>query len=147
MFVRIVSALVLVTALTGFAGLATKSDSPATEKRITPQHYGWITGLKKEKAAYYKELHAKVWPGVLKKLKECNIQSYSIYMKEIKGELYLFSYLQYTGTDWSADMAKMAADTCTQRWWKETDPCQDPLPGASAKKKIWDDMEEVFFMD
>ena len=44
-----------------------------------------------------------------------------------------------------ADMAKMAADPETQRWWKETDPCQIPLPEARAKGKIWTMAEEVFY--
>jgi L-rhamnose mutarotase len=56
----------------------------------------------------------------------------------------LFSYFEYTGKDFDGDMKKMAADSATQRWWKETDPCQQPLPDAAAKKQIWSSMEEVF---
>jgi L-rhamnose mutarotase len=110
------------------------------------QRYAWVTGLKPEKAAYYRELHAHPWPGVVRMIKECNIRNYSIYLKEIDGRLYLFSYLEYTGRDFDADMAKMAADPETQRWWKETDPCQIPLPDAAAKGKIWSDAEEVFHL-
>jgi len=33
-----------------------------------------------------------------------------------------------------------------QRWWKETDPCQQPLPDAAAKGKIWSDTKEVFYL-
>ena len=43
-------------------------------------------------------------------------------------------------------MARMAADPETQRWWKETDPCQSPLPDAAAKGKIWSDTKEVYFL-
>ena len=43
-------------------------------------------------------------------------------------------------------MAKMAADPVTQRWWKETDPCQIPIPGCSPKE-FWSAMEEVFHLD
>ena len=32
---------------------------------------GMVTGLKPEKIAYYKELHANTWVGVLKKIEEC----------------------------------------------------------------------------
>jgi L-rhamnose mutarotase len=106
--------------------------------------YGSITGLKPEKMAYYKKLHASVWPGVLKKITECNIHNYSIYLKEIDGKQYLFSYFEYTGDDFPADMKKMAADTTTQRWWKETAPTQVPLPDAVAKGETWSQMEEVF---
>lgn len=109
------------------------------------QRHAWVTGLKPEKAAYYKELHAKPWPGVTKMNTECHIQNFSIHLKEIEGKPYLFAYLEYTGNDFDADMKKMAADPEIQRWWRETDPCQTPLPDAAAKGKIWSDMEEVFF--
>jgi L-rhamnose mutarotase len=109
--------------------------------------YGSITGLRPEKMAYYKKLHAAVWPRVLKKITECNIHNYSIYLKEIEGKQYLFSYFEYTGNDFAADMKKMAADTTTQRWWKETAPAQIPLPDAAAKGETWSSMEEVFHED
>ncbi|WP_255496068.1 L-rhamnose mutarotase [Mucilaginibacter sp. FT3.2] len=108
------------------------------------QRFGMVTGLKPEKVAYYKQLHAHVWPGVLKKIKECNIRNYSIYIQKIEGKYFLFSYFEYAGNNMKADMAKMAADTTTQRWWKETDPTQNPLPEALAQKKQWQNMEEVF---
>jgi L-rhamnose mutarotase len=111
------------------------------------RRYASITGLKPEKLVYYKKLHANAWPAVLKKIKECNIQNYSIYLKKIQNDYYLFSYFEYVGSDFSADMKKMADDPTTQRWWKETDPCQQPLPEAAAKKQIWTDMEEVFHTD
>ncbi len=111
------------------------------------QRYGMITGIKPEKIAYYKKLHAAVWPAVLKTLTDCNIRNYSIYLKELAGKSYLFSYFEYTGTDFKSDMAKMAADTATQRWWKETAPTQFPLPDAIVKGETWSPMEEVFHTD
>ncbi len=112
----------------------------------TVQRHAWVTGLKPEKAEYYKQLHANPWPSVNRMLKECNIRNYSIYLKEIDGKLYLFSYLEYTGKDFEADMRKMAADPETQRWWKETDPCQLPLSDAAAQGKIWSPAEEVYHL-
>jgi L-rhamnose mutarotase len=111
-----------------------------------PQHFAWITGLKPEKAAYYRDLHAHPWPAVNKMIKDCHIRNFSIHEREIDGKLYLFAYLEYTGKDFDADMKKMAADPETQRWWKETDPCQSPLPDAAGKGKIWSDMEEVYYL-
>ena len=111
-----------------------------------PQRYAWVTGLKPEKAARYEELHAHPWPAVNQKLKEIHVQNFSIHEREINGQLYLFAYLEYTGSDFDADMKKMAADPETQRWWKETDPCQQPLPDAAAKGKIWSDTKEVYFL-
>ncbi len=111
-----------------------------------PQRYAWVTGLKPEKAAYYRELHAHPWPAVNQMIKQCHIQNFSIHECEIEGKLYLFAYLEYTGKDFEADMKKMAADPETQRWWKETDPCQLPLPDAAAQKKIWADTNEVYHL-
>lgn len=108
--------------------------------------YAWVTGLKPEKADYYRQLHANPWPGVNRKLKEIHVQNFSIHEREINGQLYLFAYLEYTGKDFAADMKRMADDPETQRWWKETDPCQSPLPDAAAKGKIWSDTKEVYFL-
>lgn len=115
--------------------------------RQAPLRFGSVTGLKPEKAAYYKQLHAETWPGVLKKIEECNIRNYSIYLHEIEGKPYLFSYYEYIGDNYEEDMKKMAEDSVTQAWWRETDPCQVPLPQASAGNKIWTNMEEVFHTD
>jgi L-rhamnose mutarotase len=111
-----------------------------------PQRYAWVTGLKSDKAARYEDLHAHVWPGVNKMIKSCHIQNFSIHECEINSQLYLFAYLEYTGKDFDADMKRMAADPETRRWWKETDPCQSPLPDAAAKGKIWSDTKEVYFL-
>jgi L-rhamnose mutarotase len=108
------------------------------------KRFGSVTGIRQDKIPYYKQLHANAWPGVLKKIGECNIRNYSIYLQKIDTGYYLFSYFEYTGSDFEQDMKKMAADTTTQRWWKETDPAQLPLPEAKTKKQVWTEMEEVF---
>lgn len=111
------------------------------------QRYGMVIGIKPDKIDYYKKLHAACWPGVLKMIKECHIRNYSIYLKEVeKGKFYLFSYFEYTGADFQADMARMAADPTTQQWWKETDPCQVPVP-LRGPKEFWSAMEGVFHTD
>jgi L-rhamnose mutarotase len=61
-------------------------------------------------------------------LKQSNIRNYSIYIAEIEGKKYLFSYLEYVGDDYEADMKAIADDPQTRLWWQETDPCQIPLP-------------------
>lgn len=111
-----------------------------------PQRLAWVTGLKPDQAARYEYLHAHVWPGVNKMIKQCHIQSFSINECSIDGQLYLFAHLEYTGTNFDADMKRMAADPETQLWWKETDPCQSPLPDAAAKGKIWSDTKEIYFL-
>jgi L-rhamnose mutarotase len=111
------------------------------------ERYGMVIGIRPEKIAYYRELHAAAWPGVLAKIKDCHIRNYSIYLREVAaGQYLLFSYFEYTGDDFAADMAKMAADPETQRWWKETDPCQTPIP-TRGEKEFWSRMDEVFHTD
>ncbi|MDR0265714.1 MAG: L-rhamnose mutarotase [Sphingobacterium sp.] len=119
----------------------------SAESSRSVTRYASITGLKAEKVAYYKKLHAKVWPTVLRKIKACHIRNYSIFLKEIDGQFFLFSYFEYAGQNFKLDMQKMASDPETQRWWKETDPCQQPLPDAQEKGEIWSAMAEVFHVD
>jgi L-rhamnose mutarotase len=111
-----------------------------------PQRHAWVTGLKADKAARYEYLHAHVWPDVNKMIKECHIQNFSIHECNINGQLYLFAYLEYTGTNFDADMNKMSSDPLTRSWWKQTGPCQTPLPEAAASGKIWSDTKEVYFL-
>jgi L-rhamnose mutarotase len=109
-----------------------------------PERYGMLVGLQPDKLNYYKQLHTAVWPSVLKKITECNIQNYSIYIKQISNSYFLFSYFEYSGNNFDDDMKKMAADSETQRWWKETVPCVIPFAEAFEKGTVWTRMEEVF---
>ncbi len=92
------------------------------------KRYAWVIGVRPEKLAEYKRLHAAVWPDVLQMIKACHIERYSIYLRQLDdGRHYLFSYLEYVGKDFAGDMAKMAADPTTQKWWEVCKPCQVPL--------------------
>ena len=130
-----------------FLSLVCCKDDNKVESTVSIKRMGMVTGIKPEKIEYYKQLHAKAWPAVLKKLTECNIKNYSIYLQKIDDKYFLFSYFEYTGTDFDKDMKKMADDKTTQLWWKETDPTQIPLPEAASKKQIWTNMEEVFHLN
>ncbi len=103
------------------------------------QRYGMVIKVKADKFQEYKQLHSQVWPDVLKMIKECNIRNYSIYHKDG----YLFSYFEYVGGDFESDMATMAADPTTQKWWDVCKPCQEPLE-TRAEGQWWASMEEVF---
>lgn len=106
------------------------------------QRYGSVIKVAPGRLEEYKRLHAAVWDSVKKMIKECNLQNYSIYYKDG----YLFSYYEYTGNNYAADMAKMAADPETQRWWTFCEPCQQPLE-SRAEGEWWATMEEVFHLD
>jgi L-rhamnose mutarotase len=111
------------------------------------KRYGSLIGLRPEKLDEYKQLHAAVWPEILEKIKDCHMQNYSIFLRKLPdGSHYLFSYLEYTGANISADSARMAADRKTQEWWALCKPCQEPLSNRS-EGEWWADMEEVFHAD
>jgi L-rhamnose mutarotase len=106
-----------------------------------------VIGLQPDKVEEYKRLHADVWPDVLAMIRTVNIRNYSIYLRTLDdGRPYLFSYFEYTGSDFQADMAKMAADPTTQRWWSHCMPCQRPLSDRP-DDEWWAPMEEVFHTD
>jgi L-rhamnose mutarotase len=108
------------------------------------KRYGTVIDLKADRLAEYKRLHAAVWPDVLKKIADCHIRNYSIYLRRLSdGNHYLFSYFEYVGADFAADMARMAADPTTLEWWKICMPCQEPLPDR-AEGEWWASMDEVF---
>lgn len=104
--------------------------------------YGMVVRVKLDRLDEYKRLHAAVWPEVLNRITDCNIRNYSIYHKN---DL-LFSYFEYVGDDFDADMAAMAADPVVQRWWDVCKPCHEPLP-TRAEGEWWANMDEVFHCD
>ena len=108
------------------------------------ERMGQVIGLKPEAIEEYKRLHADVWPSVLKMIAECNIRNYSIFLKE--PENLMFAYFEYHGTDFAADMEKMAADEETKRWWSICGPLQEPFP-TRKEGEWWARMEQVFFTD
>ena len=105
------------------------------------KRYGSVIGLKPEAVAEYKRLHAAVWPEVLKQIEQSGIRNYSIFLRE--PENLMFAYFEYHGTDFDADMARMAEDPKTREWWAVCGPLQQPLDSRN-KGEWWAGMEEVF---
>lgn len=111
------------------------------------KRYAMVTQVLPGKLQEYSRLHEEVWPGVLAKIEQCNIRNYSIYSSRLPdGGDYLFSYFEYVGEDFDADMQKMADDQETQRWWAVCKPLLQPViplpPG-----EVWAPLEEVFHCD
>lgn len=106
------------------------------------QRFGQIIGIKPEHIAEYERLHAEAWPDVLRMIRECNIHNYSIFRQNTM----LFAYFEYTGNDFAADMAKMAADPTTQEWWSVCMPMQEPLPDRQPGE-WWMMLTEIFHTD
>ncbi|GHG02513.1 MULTISPECIES: L-rhamnose mutarotase [Amycolatopsis] len=105
------------------------------------QRYGMLIRLRPEKREEYLRLHAAVWPGVERMLREANIRNFSIFLHD---DL-LFGYYEYVGEDHDADQARIAADPETQRWWALTDPCQESL-SAREGGSWWTPMAEVWHL-
>ena len=108
------------------------------------QRMGLVIGIKASDIPEYKRLHAEVWPEVLARISACNIKNYTIFLRE--PENLLFAYWEYHGTDFEADMAAMAEDEATQRWWKICGPMQEPLKTRN-EGEWWAQMEDVFHHD
>lgn len=108
------------------------------------QRMGMVLGLHADRVAEYKMLHRAVWPEILTLLSACNITNYSIFLKE--PENLLFGYWEYVGSDFEADMKKMAGDQRNKEWWSLCMPCQKPLE-RRGEGEWWARMEEVFHLD
>ncbi|MFD7922812.1 L-rhamnose mutarotase [Streptomyces sp. NPDC059740] len=118
---------------------ASRPQPPATEGAARGRRHAKVVRLRPEHREEYLRLHAEVWPEVLATITACHIRNYSIFLH---GDL-LFSYYEYVGEDHEADMERMAADPATQRWWKLTDPCQEPVEG-TPEGEWWMPVPEVF---
>lgn len=106
------------------------------------KRYGMVIKIRPEKLDEYKKLHAAIWPECLEVIRQCNIRNYSIYHRDG----YLYSYYEYVGCDYEADMAKAAAAPISRKWWDLCKPCQEPLE-TCAEGEWWANMDEVFHCD
>lgn len=104
---------------------------------------GMVIGIKPEKIAEYKKLHADSNLGVRDLLTKYHMRNFSIYLHKIDGTYYEFGYYEYTGNDFEADMAKLAEEPRNKEWLSICDPMQVPLKGY----KSWAEMEEVYHND
>src|SRR5215207_4056135 len=88
------------------------------------RRFGQRIRLRPDAIDAYKRLHAAPWPAVRDQIRRSKIRNYTIY----RDALDLFASFEYVGHDFATDMAEMAADPETQRWWALTDALQEPLP-------------------
>ncbi|MDF2666009.1 MAG: hypothetical protein K0R81_1859 [Microbacterium sp.] len=85
------------------------------------RRFASVIGVSPENREEYERYHAAVWPGVLEQI-------------------------EYVGDDYEADMAAMAADPETQRWWAVQEPLQSPVPDRR-EGEWWHEIPEVFHLD
>ncbi|KAK4233688.1 rhamnose mutarotase [Achaetomium macrosporum] len=126
-----------------------KPTSPTSEGRPAARRFAQIVKLKPEALKEYKEVHAQVWPEVLKQIKDCGIEDYSIYYDD--NTHILFATFKYTGSDYEGDMKHMAENPRVREWWEMTDKWQESMvPGAvsseAGEPSWWKPVEEVFYL-
>jgi L-rhamnose mutarotase len=125
------------------------STNPAPKQQAAAKvkRYASMIELCPEKEQEYRRLHAAVWPQVVAAVKRAKIRNYSIYVAELHGKKYLFSYLEYTGTDPETDFAKIGEDpTVKDKWWPLTDACQRRLPGTPEGEQ-WKSIEMLMLVE
>ncbi|MEL7345900.1 MAG: L-rhamnose mutarotase [Pseudomonadota bacterium] len=105
---------------------------------------GHMIRLNPQTKAEYLRLHRETWPEILAIIAQAGIRNYSIFLRE--PEDLLFGYWEYHGTDYEADMARLAAEPRMQDWWAITDPMQTRLESVS-QGEHWAPMAQVFFTD
>lgn len=109
-------------------------------ERQPSQILSMVTTIKPEKESYYRSLHQTVWPGVVDQMIRGNNRNFSIFLVEIGDKLYEFFCLEYMGDDSAKDDRMNQSDPVNQRWWAQTGPCQQSLPG---EKDTWAPMIRV----
>ncbi len=103
---------------------------------------GMVIGVKPEKIAEYKALHADSNPGVRDLLSKYHMKNFNIFMCRFDdGKYYEFGYYEYDGDNYEADMAALAAEPRNTEWLKICDPMQIPFRGQTS----WSQMERVYY--
>jgi L-rhamnose mutarotase len=109
---------------------------------MTVRRFGQRIDVLADRIDEYERLHADPWPGVIEQIRRSNIRNYTIFRDGTD----LFAYFEYVGDDFEADMAAMAADPETRRWWGRTDAMQAPRPDRDPGA-WWKTLREVFHTD
>ena len=78
------------------------------------QRIGFTFKIKPEMKNEYKKAHDKVWPELVKAIKDLEISNYSIFFKE---DGTLFAYLEIEG-DYGRAMAELSKLEISQKWEK-----------------------------
>ena len=103
--------------------------------------HGLIGILKEDKIEEYEKLHQKVWPEILLLIKDCHLNNYSIFRE---GTM-VFSYYEYDGDNYEADMKKMEDNSRNKEWWSHTCPCFEQF--RVRQDTEYDvEMKEIFYL-
>ena len=104
------------------------------------QRFGRVLKLRTGAEAEYDRLHAAVWPEVLAAISRAGIRNYSIY----RHHQWLFAHFELPeGTTLEQVGQVIARDESCQRWERQMQTLQEPLP-ESCGESWWVAMPEVF---
>lgn len=106
----------------------------------SPQVHGVMSNLNLKDESAYRMLHQSNWAGVVDQMIRSNYRNWTTFLFEHNGDLLLFTHFEYIGNDRAADDAAMAADPTTQRWWKLTVPCLNPV---EKNADLWSPMKLI----
>ncbi|KAI0999019.1 hypothetical protein K3495_g9177 [Podosphaera aphanis] len=128
--------------------LGPPSPRPSHKLKYQGKRIAQIVKLKPDCVEEYKKCQANIWPEVLKQIKMCNIEDYSIFHDP--DTQILFASFKYVGYDYTGDMEKMRENPKVQEWWRMMDSFQVSLvPGAKSSldgvPAWWKGMEQVFY--
>lgn len=104
------------------------------------RRFGRVLKLKPEFEKEYIEYHTKVWPEVLKAMRECGIVNYSIFLHNG----YLFAYMEMHKNKSLDTLVKewVTYDVCVE-WESVMNKMQEKAQGAK-EDEWWSEMKEIF---
>lgn len=121
------------------SGTSTRSQKSASNHVVAGRRYGHLIRLKPEYQERYIALHAHPFPGLIRQLRASGLRNYSIFLHDDM----LFSFYEYVGDDYAADMEAIAENDTVQDWWTLTDPMQTSL-GPDDSDQWWTPIQELW---
>lgn len=112
-----------------------------TSENTAIRRVGMVIKLRPDYLEEYKALHADSNVGVRDLLQKYHLHNFSIFLHKIGEDYFEFGYYEYSGTDFSADMAALAAEQRNIAWLKVCDPMQMPLDGETS----WAVMQPIYY--
>jgi L-rhamnose mutarotase len=137
---KMMFAAVALTAAALILGSCHRKDETPPAGTVT-KRVGMVIELNPERMKEYLALHANSNPGVRDLPNKYHVHNFSIWLQQIGERWYEFASYEYTGSDYEADMAALAAEPRNLEWLKVCDPTQIPLPGSDG----WTEMKQIYY--
>lgn len=105
---------------------------------------GLVTRIKPGCREKYVQIHAEIWPEVVRIGHRYNLRNYTIFIEERSG--LMFSYYEYVGQDFAGDMAQKNRQPLIQEWQALCRTCFVPVDAALSEDQQLT-LEEIFHND